>query len=60
MKKKATHPGKVGKVGPKKKDLADIKTAVTIYKTPREINELGGLEILREKIQAFVKTLKPL
>lgn len=50
MQTKVSHPGKIGKVGAKKKEAIDKVIAVTIYRTTKDVNTLGGIEAAKELI----------
>ena len=57
--KKVLHPNKVGKTGPKKKDLGEIKIQISgPYLTKNKVEELGGKDVLKVKVQDFVNNLK--
>lgn len=57
-KKKASHPNKIGKVGPKKKQGLVSKIQISgPYIMPDKCEELGGKDVLRVKVQDFVDNL---
>lgn len=48
------------KTGAKRKDPALIKKNVAVYREQREIDEHGGIDNLKEKINYFVENMHPI
>lgn len=48
------------KAGPKPKDPSLIKKNVAVYREQREIDEHGGIDNLKEKINYFVENMHPI
>jgi hypothetical protein len=50
-KTKVSHPGKIGKVGAKKKDPKDKAVAIQLYKEMHKIELLGGMEVVKRMLE---------
>lgn len=53
---KVSHPNKIGKVGPKKKDQSQLKKVITIYLKGCEIEQLGGKEQVKCLLHNYLKS----
>ena len=56
-KSKIKHPNKVGVVGPKLKDANDKKEPIRIYREKKYINQLGGIEEVKNMLSNYFDLL---